>query len=231
MTVGLEMGGTEVLRPYIEDAPASGGAPAHPALIDVAHEVDARFGMNNIPQAVWIDEDGRIVRPAEYAVPPPVMRPNADGELEPWGMGGRSDDPQRYADKLRDWAAEGPASEHVLSPDEVIARSRPRPPEVSEAAAHFELAQHSWRMHGFDDVTLAHFGAAHTLQPDNITYKRQAYSQYSFARSASGSEMVRFRQAPREGEEAEWPFVSNFNLDMEAMQAEREREGRATPRS
>src|SRR5215470_6885683 len=84
VTVGLEMGGADVLRSYIEDARPTDGSAATTSLIDVAHEVDARFGMNNIPQAVWIDEDGRIVRAAEYAVPPPVMRPNAEGELEPY---------------------------------------------------------------------------------------------------------------------------------------------------
>ena len=219
VTVGLEMGGAEVLRPYIEDA-----HPTHPSLVDVSHEIDARFGMHNIPQAVWIDEAGMIVRPAESAIPPAVIRIDDEGNEVAVGMGARADDPQRYADRLRDWAAKGAESEFVLSPDEVIARSRPRPIEVSQAAAHFELAQHSWRLNGFDETTLHHFEAAHTLQPDNITYKRQAYSQFSFAKSSSGNEMARFMQSPREGEEADWPFVSDFTHDMQELQAQRERE-------
>ena len=216
MTVGLEMGGAEVLRPYIEDA-----APEHPSLVDQTHEVDSRFGMNNIPQAVWIDEAGTIVRPAESAIPPAVMRPDAEGNLKPFGMGARQDDPQRYANRLRDWAAKGSGSEYVLSAEAVIARSRPRPIEGSEAAAHFELAQHLWRDEGFSARALRHFAAAHTLQPDNITFKRQAYSAYSFERG-DGDENTRFVQAPRDGED--WPFVSNFTDDMAALRVERERE-------
>jgi hypothetical protein len=210
------MGGADVLRPYIDDAAAE-----HPSLVDATHEIDARFGVTNIPSALWIDEHGTIVRPAESAIPPPVMRPDADGNPQPYGMGARADDPDRYANRLRDWVRKGAESEHVLSADDVIARSRPRPIEVSTAAAHFELAQHLWREEGFTDRTFRHFEAAHTLQPDNITYKRQAYSQYSFGRS-DGNEMSRFYQAPREGEE--WPFVSDFTADMAALMEQRERE-------
>jgi hypothetical protein len=134
-------------------------------------------------------------------------------------MRARSEEPQRYADRLRDWARLGEQSHYALAADEVIARWRPRPIEVSQAAAHFELAQHLWRLEGFSERTLGHFEAAHTLQPDNITYKRQAYSAYSFGRS-DGNEFSRFLQSPREGEE--WPFVSDFNADMAALQAARE---------
>jgi hypothetical protein len=217
VAVGLEMGGADVLRPYIEDSGAE-----HPSLVDETHELDARFGVTNIPQAIWIDEAGTIVRPAEMAIPPHVMRPDADGELQPVGMAARMGDPQRYANKLRDWAAKGAASEYVLSADEVIARSGPRPMEVSQAAAHFELAQHLWREEGFSERTLHHFEAAHTLQPDNITYKRQAYSQYRVSTDEEPTELSRFMQSPTEGEP--WPFVSDFTADMAAMQEQRERE-------
>jgi hypothetical protein len=215
VTVGLEMGGVDVLRPYIEDAESE-----HPSLIDEAHALDALFGVTNIPESIWIDEQGTIVRVRDSAVPPPVLRPNKDGEMEPYGMGGRyGRDANADAIKLRDWAAKGAESEFVFSPEEVISRSVPRPLEVSEAAAHFELAQHLWKSEGFSDSTFEHFARAHSLQPDNITYKRQAYSAYSFGRS-DGSEMARFQQSPQEGEE--WPFVSDFTADMAKLMAERE---------
>jgi hypothetical protein len=105
----------------------------------------------------------------------------------------------------------------VLTPAEVIARSAPRPKEVSAAAAHFELAQHLWRATGFSRATLAHFTQAHTLQPDNITYRRQAYSAYRFERG-DGSEQSRFRQSPEEGED--WPFISDFTADWARLRAE-----------
>ncbi len=220
VTVGLEMGGADVLRPYIEDA-----APEHPSLVDQAHVMDTLFGVTNIPESVWIDENGIIVRVRDAAVPPPVMRPNQDGVSEPYGLGGKYGfDADRDAMRLRDWAAKGAASEYVLAPDEVVARSVPRPIEVSLAAAHFELAQHQWRLEGFSDSALRHFAEAHTLQPDNITYKRQAYSAYRFG-LGDGNEMSRFQQAPDEGEV--WPFVSDFNTDTARFRTEREAQKQA----
>ena len=62
VTVGLEMGGADVLRPFIEDA-----SPQHPSLVDETHRMDALFGVTNIPSGIWIDEDGIIVRPHESA--------------------------------------------------------------------------------------------------------------------------------------------------------------------
>src|SRR3984957_17301656 len=213
------MGGADVIRPFIEDA-----HPEHPSLIDQTHQMDALFGVINIPSGIWIDEDGVIVRPHESAVPPPVMRPDSDGELQPWGMGGKYGfDANRYAEMVRDWVRKGPASEYVLSPHEVIARSHPQTGEVSRAAPHFELAQHVWRQEGFSERTLSHFARAHTLQPDNITYKRQAYSQYRMAHTDEPDDRTRFMQSPTEGEE--WPFVSDFTADMATMQAQRELEG------
>ena len=107
----------------------------------------------------------------------------------------------------------GADSRYALTPEEVIARSQPRSPATLEAAAHFELAQHIWRQEGLSERALAHFNAAHELQPDNITYKRQAYSVVGVERS-DDPEWGRFRQAPEEGED--WPFVSDFNQDMNA---------------
>ena len=42
-------------------------SPTHPSLIDTGHVTDDLFGFVNIPMAVWIDETGTIVRPAEGA--------------------------------------------------------------------------------------------------------------------------------------------------------------------
>ena len=205
----------EVLRPFIEDA-----QPQHPSVIDQAHRMDALFGVTNIPSGIWINEDGVIVRPHESAVPPPVMRPDNDGQLQPWGMGGKFGfDANQYAEMVRDWAKNGPNSKYALSPADVIARSHPHTREISEAAAHFELGQHLWRQEGFSERALAHFARAHSLQPDNITYKRQAYSQYRMAVTDEPDDRTRFLQSPAEGED--WPFVSDFTADMATMRGRR----------
>ena len=164
--------------------------------------MDALFGVTNIPSGIWIDEDGVIVRPHESAVPPPVMRPDQNGELQPWGMGGRFGfDANRYADMVRDWVRKGADSEYALAPEEVIARSHPQTREVSEAAAHFELAQHLWRQEGFSERALSTSPGPTRLQPDNITYKRQAYSQYRMAMTDEPDDRTRFMQSPTEGED------------------------------
>jgi hypothetical protein len=84
-------------------------------------------------------------------------------------------EPEAYVAALRDWVAKGARSPYALAPDEVIARSRPRSPEQSRAAASFELGQHLHRA-GHPDDAVAWFREAHRLAPDNWTYKRQAWT-------------------------------------------------------
>ena len=213
----LEVSGAEVARPYVERA-----HPEHPSLIDVAHVMDSAFGVTNIPNALWIDEEGVIVRPAEPAwsgakVAMPAIKADDDepdprrrelGELVASRI---VIDRRRYAPAVRDWAANGPASPFVLTPDQVVARSQPRPAGVSAAAAHFELGQHLW-LAGVRDAALAHFNEAHRLQPQNWTYKRQAYSLIG-AETAEGPG-ARFQQWPAPGHEAEWPFDSDYVEDL-----------------
>jgi hypothetical protein len=209
--VCLEMAGPEVARPFVEAA-----ASTHPSLVDRTHYMDARFGVTNIPQIMWIDENSTIVRPPEPASPLPV----GEAALQMVRWVGRMEDRERYVAMVKDWVDKGADSRYALSPDKVIARSQPRSLAISEAAAHFELAQHLWCRDGFSDEAIAHFNAAHELQPDNITYKRQAYSALAISRSGGDDPdgWTRFRQAPLEGED--WPFVSDFNKDMVRFQPE-----------
>ncbi len=209
--VCLEMAGPQVARPFVEAAGST-----HPSLIDQSHYMDARFGVTNIPQVIWIDENSTIVRPAEPASPMPV----GEGALGMVELIGGLEERERYVARVQDWVEKGADSRYALSPEEVVARSPARPPGLSEAAAHFELAQYLWRQEGFSERTIAHFNAAHELQPDNITYKRQAYSALAVSRSGGDDAdgWTRFRQAPEEGED--WPFVSDFNNDMVRFEPE-----------
>ena len=139
-----------------------------------------------MPNGVWIDEQGVIVRPAEPSHPgrneftesfrkidvstlPPEV---AEVLVEARKI--RSD-PEGYVAMLRDWAEHGSASRYALSPDEVVRRSRPRGMDEATAAAHFELGEH---LHTAGDhaAAIPHWREAHRLDPDNWTYKRQAWT-------------------------------------------------------
>jgi hypothetical protein len=131
---------------------------------------------------VWIDEEGVIVRPAHAAH---IRVSNLRTMEIPEGLGYIGEvlgevkkftvDAARYRAALDDWVDKGSQSEHALSPDEVVARSRPRPAEHAEAAAAFELAQHLHRA-GHTDDAVPWFRRAHELHPANWTYKRQAWT-------------------------------------------------------
>lgn len=226
VTVSLELSGPEVSRPYVEAA-----RPEHPSLLDPEHRVDRLFGVVNVPSVVWIDEEQTIVRPPEPGWPD-AERPmptdflaslprlgRAAGAPRPTGVGyaaalGSGQSRTGYADAVRDWVDRGPASPHALSPAEVVARSRPRPRSVSEAAAHFELAEHLWHA-GERAAAIEHFSASHRLQPDNWTYRRQAYSLVAAERVDGAA--ARFAQGPLAGEEDAWPFDSDFRSEVEAI--------------
>jgi hypothetical protein len=149
-----------------------------------------RFGITNVPFAIWIDEHGTIVRPAEIAFAPRQPRGSgaegADQEALIAQLPERQrtiiqqmtvnmTDTDRYAAAVRDWAANGVESEYVLSEAEVVERSRPRPPEFGLAAARFELAQHLHRS-GWPRDAVPHFQTAHRLDPTNWSYHREALS-------------------------------------------------------
>lgn len=220
VTVGMDTVGTEACRPFIERA-----QPEHPSLIDVGHVMAERFGVVNIPNGVWIDESGVIVRPAEPAFPggtptggdtPPDLSDLPDRMAAILQEASKIRvDAEAYVAALRDWVERGADSPYALPPDQVVARSGRRDPSVAEAAAHFDLAQHLWRTGRHDDA-VRHFREAHRLQPENISYKRQAWS---LASPGTGP-FERYWQGPVEGREQEWPYDSDWLTEVRAMGAE-----------
>jgi hypothetical protein len=185
VTVALDTD-VDAARPF--DAAA---APTHPSLVDPALSLVAAFGITNVPFGIWVDEAGAIVRPPEVAFAPRVATAGGgsgqdDAEavvrrLPPErqavvaAMTGAIGDTGRYAAAVRDWVHAGASSRFVLTPAEVVARSRPRPWEAALAAAEFELGQCLHRSgHGLDAV--AHFQKAHRLDPTNWSYPRDAFS-------------------------------------------------------
>jgi hypothetical protein len=178
VSVALDAGGIDAAGPWIDRAKTT-----HPALIDASHSLDELLGIVNVPAGVWIDEQGMLVRPPEPAFPWRPREPSEElvAQLPPILVEQLHEsrkiriDPEPYVAALRDWVANGEDSLYALAPEEVVARSQPRPREHSEAAAAFELAQHLHRS-GHPEDAVRWFREAHRLQPENWTYKRQAWA-------------------------------------------------------
>ena len=175
VTVALDID-PDKARPWIEAA-----SPTHPSLIDTAHITDELFGFNNVPMAVWIDETGTIVRPAESAsiearatgdlpddLPEPVMDLLSEARAIP-------DIGLAYRGAIIDWVERGSESPYAMSPHEVLDASLPRERHHAEAAANFEMGQHLFHGEG-KDRAIPYWKAAHALDPSNWTYKRQAWT-------------------------------------------------------
>ena len=167
VAVAEESRGAEHARPWIEQAGAQ-----YWCLIDQDHRVADLYGMVNVPQAVWIDEAGRIVRPPETAGSTDHFRQMdlATRTLAPEHQTARDAARAAYLDAVRDWVRTG---KHAL-PADAARRALPRiTPEVARAQAHFHLGL--WlRRHGKADEGDRHLAEASRLHPDSWNMWRQA---------------------------------------------------------
>lgn len=193
---------------WIDAAVPSDPALRHTALIDTRHVTDDLFGFVNIPMAVWIDETGTIVRPAESAS---VERsPLRDMDI-PEGLPERMDRMLRevkaipdhsddYRAAIEDWVRHGSESRFALPPDEVIARSQPRGADEARAAACFELGEHLRRTIGHE-AAVPWWREAHRLYPANWTFKRQAWTLVTTPDGADDNDLI---QGPNDVYEGNW---------------------------
>ena len=163
------------LRGWSDDRWTAKQAPSHPCLIDEEHELSTTYGMSNVPMAVWIDEQGRMVRPPEPAgvsdhfrsMDPETFKipdNHADALVE---------NRDRYVDALKDWVANGATSVHALPPEEVARRLHPRRPEELKAALHVRIGHHLFES-GDVEGAKAHVQTASELCPEKWNYRRQA---------------------------------------------------------
>lgn len=149
--------------------------PTYPCLIDEAHTVAELYGITNVPQGVWIDEQGRIVRPAESAGTSDVVRvlnretfeiPDADAAR---GIAIRD----QYVDALRDWVKNGAASRFALPANEVKRRIRGPSEADVRAATHVRLGRYLFGKGALERAKF-HFREAVRLCPDSWNYRRQS---------------------------------------------------------
>lgn len=138
-------------RPWIEAA-----KPAHPSLIDTQHVVADLYNMVNVPTVVWIDEQGRIVRPNDVAFGNDMFKAIHGIEAE------------KHKALLRAWVR-GEAA--ALPPDR--ARSLVRPPSEADQQARAEFALAFWLYeHDRTEAADRHFLHAGELAPHDFMIRR-----------------------------------------------------------
>jgi peroxiredoxin len=178
VAIAEESRGAEQARPWIEQAKAE-----YWCLVDPDHRVAELYGMVNVPQCVWIDATGRIVRPTETAGSTDHFRRMdiKTRTLAPQDLAARNAARQLYLDAVRDWVLTG---RHGL--DDAGARQRlPRlTPEIALAHAHFRLG--TWlRRRGKIAEADRHLAEASRLHPDSWNMWRQAADLQEVGRASS----------------------------------------------
>jgi hypothetical protein len=177
--------------------------PTYPCLIDEKHVVAELYGMVNVPQAVWINEQGRIVRPAESAGASDGFRTidRTTWQMAPEVAAEGKKIRARYVDAIRDWVAKGDASQYVLSPEAARKRLRGSMTNDALAAANFRLGQYLFAR-GHQQDARRYFLEAKRLRPDSWNFIRQELELQGVG-NASGPEF--WAQVDALGKQAYYP--------------------------
>jgi hypothetical protein len=172
ISVALDSGGPAKTGQWISNAKAT-----YPCLIDERHVTAELYGVVNVSSAVWIDEAGRIVRPAETAGASDAFRTELDRATKQMSARGAAERERvrgAYLDALRDWAARGPDSPYALSQAAARARLPQENGAHALAAANFRLGQY---LHASGQAKAAapYLAAARRLHPESWSYRRQTW--------------------------------------------------------
>ena len=151
---------------------------------------------------IWIDERGRVVRPAEPAW--------TNSRSDKFGGKTITIEGDQYVAALRDWVKNGERSRFVLSDDEFARRVKPRSPEEMEADASFKLAVFFYEK-GNPELAAKYWRHAQELNPDDWNYHRQ---EWSFTPEEAGKKwMEKFQKLDQ-------PYYTKLDLGAEAPATE-----------
>ena len=155
--------------PWIEAA-----TPSYPCLIDRDHRLADLYDMVNVPQAVWIDERGMIVRPTEPAgAYEGFRRTNRVTREMPADVARITGEARAtYLNAIRDWVRLGQASEHAFAAEQARARAPLPTEDVARAHVAFRLGQHLIRR-GQAEEGDRWLAEASRLHPDSWAIWRQ----------------------------------------------------------
>lgn len=151
--------------------------PSYPCLIDRRHLVAELYDMVNVPSAVWIDEQCRIVRPSEAAgVCDAFRRMDRKGlTMPPDVIAELQAHRSAYVGAIRDWVANGAASRYALGADEVLRRMSTPSDDHVRAAAKFRMGEYLQEK-GHGKCARRYFDEAVRLRPESWNFRRQAWA-------------------------------------------------------
>jgi tetratricopeptide (TPR) repeat protein len=109
--------------------------------------------MVNVPTGVWINEQGRIVRPNEVAFVDDRFKKFSGLDSEP------------YLNALKDWVEKGDKSAYVMSEDHLREKLTAQDPNIAQGAAEFGLGEQLYKS-GHQTEAIAHFKEAQRLNPN-----------------------------------------------------------------
>jgi hypothetical protein len=141
--------------------------PTYRCIVDETHRISTLFGWRNVPSAVWIDEDGRIVRSNEGTY--------AGKHLIRKGPARVRFGNEVFADAVRDWVANGSNSELLWTSSELRENLVPLTDDLALADPTFKLGVYLKRQ-GFDNRAAPYFEEAQRLAPNDWNYHRQAWT-------------------------------------------------------
>ena len=150
ITVALDKSADDP-RPWIEAA-----RPTHPSLVDTRHVLADLYNIVNVPTVLWIDKQGRIVRPNDVTFATDTFRHITGLESV------------RPLQAIRDWV-----TGKARALDAATARRLQTLPssDDQQARAEFGLGQWLWER-GQRDAAERHFVRAGELAPHDFTIRR-----------------------------------------------------------
>ena len=159
----------EAAQPWVEEV-----SPSYVTLIDRNHLLSSLYNMVNVPQAVWIDEDGMIVRPTESGGSLDILR-GFDMEtmaFKPEAVQKAAVAKTTYLDAVRDWVAKGSESQYVFDAGQARDHVEEMTDDMALAHAKFLLGQyllHNEREAEANEI----FAECRELHPDSWNIFRQ----------------------------------------------------------
>ncbi len=167
VAVAEESRGAEHARPWIDQAKSD-----YWQLIDTEHRLEDLYTLVNVPQAIWIDEKGTIVRPPETAGSTDHFRRMdlKTRSMSPKDQEERLAARQAYMEAVRAWVTTG---KYTLAGDAARAALPKVTPQIAQARARFRLGV--WlRANGRAAEGDRQMAEASRLYPESWSLWRQA---------------------------------------------------------